>query len=219
MITAVIWRCCSRGNRHHRDPHPIINPCWIRDPMMQNQASPRNQATSKKVNRTIKTAIPHRLHEDVTAALTPWASRWLPVHWTRHCPWRRKNHWTIWSSCIGCWPAPWKLEDSVPSNADLDKAQFRELTTLEGFDWQFNAKGLDRRIIEQLATCDFVRRSQNVILVGQTGLGKSRILQAVGHAACILGVSTRSSQPRRQPASPGSRAAESGLHPFRPRCR
>jgi IstB-like ATP binding protein len=51
----------------------------------------------------------------------------------------------------------------------LDKAKFRELATLEGFDWQFNAKGLDRRIIEQLVTCDFVRRSQNVILVGQTG--------------------------------------------------
>ena len=38
---------------------------------------------------------------------------------------------------------------------------------------------MDRRSIEQLATCDFVRRHENVILVGQTGLGKSRIIQAV----------------------------------------
>jgi DNA replication protein DnaC len=66
-------------------------------------------------------------------------------------------------------------------------ARFRELTTLEGFDWAFNAAGVDRRSIEQLATCDFVRRRENVILVGQTGLGKSRILQALGHAACVLG--------------------------------
>lgn len=57
-------------------------------------------------------------------------------------------------------------------------AQFREVMTLDGFDWEFNAKGLDRRVVEQLVTCDFVRRRENVILVGQTGLGKSRILQS-----------------------------------------
>ena len=59
---------------------------------------------------------------------------------------------------------------------------------MEGFDWEFNAKGVDRRSIEQLMTCDFVRRHENVILVGQTGLGKSRILQSVGHAACHPGI-------------------------------
>jgi DNA replication protein DnaC len=70
-------------------------------------------------------------------------------------------------------------------------ARFREVTTLDGFDWAFNAQGVDRRAVEQLATCDFVRRRENVVLVGQTGLGKSRILQAVGHAACILGYRAR----------------------------
>jgi DNA replication protein DnaC len=70
-------------------------------------------------------------------------------------------------------------------------AKFRELTTLEGFDWEFNAKGVDRRAIEQLVTCDFVRRRENVILVGQTGLGKSRIIQSVGLAACVLGYHVR----------------------------
>ena len=63
--------------------------------------------------------------------------------------------------------------------------------TLDGFDWEFNAKGMDRRAIEQLATCDFIRRQENVILVGQTGLGKSRVLQAVGHAACVQGYRVR----------------------------
>jgi DNA replication protein DnaC len=70
-------------------------------------------------------------------------------------------------------------------------AKFRELTTLEGFDWAFNAQGVDRRTIEQLVTCDFVRRRENVILVGPTGLGKSRILQSAGHAACLLGYRVR----------------------------
>jgi DNA replication protein DnaC len=73
----------------------------------------------------------------------------------------------------------------------LRAAKFRELTTLEGFDWEFNAKGVDRRTIEQLVTCDFVRRRENVILVGATGLGKSRILQSAGHAACLQGYRVR----------------------------
>ena len=73
----------------------------------------------------------------------------------------------------------------------IGEAKFRELTTLEGFDWAFNPQGLDRPRIEQLLTCDFVRRHENVILVGQTGLGKSRILQSVGHAACVQGYRVR----------------------------
>ena len=36
-----------------------------------------------------------------------------------------------------------------------------------------------------------MRRHENVILVGQTGLGKSRILQSVGHAACVQGYRVR----------------------------
>ncbi len=69
----------------------------------------------------------------------------------------------------------------------IRQARFREITTLDGFDWEFNAKGVDRVRVEQLATCDFVRRRENVILVGQSGLGKSRIIQAVGRAACVIG--------------------------------
>jgi DNA replication protein DnaC len=86
-------------------------------------------------------------------------------------------------------PAEARLQRALERR--IRDAKFREQTTLEGFDWEFNAKGLDRRTIEQLATCDFVRRHENVILVGQTGLGKSRILQAVGHAACVQGYRVR----------------------------
>jgi DNA replication protein DnaC len=86
-------------------------------------------------------------------------------------------------------PAEAKLQRALERR--LREAKFREQTTLDGFDWEFNAKGVDRRAIEQLATCDFIRRQENVILVGQTGLGKSRILQAVGHAACVQGYRVR----------------------------
>ena len=86
-------------------------------------------------------------------------------------------------------PAEAKLERALQRR--ISAARFRELMTLEGFDWAFNAQGVDRRSIEQLATCDFVRRRENVILVGQSGLGKSRILQALGHTACTLAYRVR----------------------------
>ena len=79
----------------------------------------------------------------------------------------------------------------MPWSVASARRGFRELTTLEGFDWEFNAQGVDRRSIEQLATCDFVRRHENVVLVGQSGLGKSRIIQSLGHAACTLGYRVR----------------------------
>src|SRR5262249_346723 len=77
-------------------------------------------------------------------------------------------------------PAEAKLQRALERR--IHAAKFRERTTMGGFDWEFNAKGVDRRAIEQLATCDFVRRHENAILVGQTALGKSRILQAGGTA-------------------------------------
>jgi DNA replication protein DnaC len=86
-------------------------------------------------------------------------------------------------------PAESRLQRALERR--IRAAKFRELMTLDGFDWAFNAQGVDRRTIEQLATCDFVRRRDNVILVGQSGLGKSRILQAVGHAACVQGYGVR----------------------------
>ena len=86
-------------------------------------------------------------------------------------------------------PAEARLERALQRR--INAAKFRELTTLEGFDWSFNAQGVDRRAIEQLITCDFVRRHENAVLVGQTGLGKSRILQAVGRAACGQGYHVR----------------------------
>lgn len=68
----------------------------------------------------------------------------------------------------------------------ITAAHFAEHTTLETFDWKFN-KTIHRLQYEQLATGDFIRRHANVILVGQSGVGKSHLMQAVGRTACALG--------------------------------
>jgi DNA replication protein DnaC len=69
----------------------------------------------------------------------------------------------------------------------VNAAHFPERKTLETFDWVFNARFIDRTQIEQLATGDFVRRRRNLILIGQSGVGKSHIGQAIGLRMCALG--------------------------------
>lgn len=69
----------------------------------------------------------------------------------------------------------------------INKACFREARTLETFDWKFNAKTIDRVQIEELATGDFIRRGDNLVIVGQSGVGKSHIIQSLGRQACVLG--------------------------------
>jgi DNA replication protein DnaC len=67
----------------------------------------------------------------------------------------------------------------------IQEAHFREAQPLSTFDWNFNP-AIPRLQIEALAQGDFIRRQQNVAFVGQSGLGKSRLIQSIGLAACML---------------------------------
>jgi DNA replication protein DnaC len=73
----------------------------------------------------------------------------------------------------------------------IKEAHFRELKTLASFDWNFNAQAINRVQIEELATGDFIRRRQNLVVVGQSGVGKTFLVQAIGLSACTLGYRVR----------------------------
>lgn len=73
----------------------------------------------------------------------------------------------------------------------LAEAHLKDAPTLETFDWQFNAATIKRPQIEELASCAFVRRHENVIVVGQSGLGKSHLFKALGRCACVQGFRAR----------------------------
>jgi DNA replication protein DnaC len=58
---------------------------------------------------------------------------------------------------------------------------------LEDVDYKA-ARGLDKRQIAALAACDWVRRSQNVLITGPTGSGKTWLACALAQQACRLGL-------------------------------
>jgi len=70
-------------------------------------------------------------------------------------------------------------------------AHFAENKTLESFDWKFNAAAIDRAEMEELATGDFIRRGDNLLMVGLSGIGKTHLLEGIGRRACLQGYRVR----------------------------
>lgn len=68
----------------------------------------------------------------------------------------------------------------------LRRANFEGMKSLEDFDFQFNPNVPKAKVID-LATCQFVERKANVLIIGQTGVGKSHLAQALGQRACRAG--------------------------------
>jgi DNA replication protein DnaC len=73
----------------------------------------------------------------------------------------------------------------------IREAGLAESKTLVDFDWQFNARTIDRVRIEALAGGEFIGRRQNLLWVGESGIGKSHLIKAIGQSACVLGYRVR----------------------------
>jgi DNA replication protein DnaC len=61
---------------------------------------------------------------------------------------------------------------------------------LDRFDWAHPRK-IDRALIERIGTLDFVTRGENVLLRGQSGVGKTMLAKNLGHAALLAGKTVR----------------------------
>ena len=84
------------------------------------------------------------------------------------------------------------LQDELVVRSDrqlqrrVKAAGFRELKTLEDFDWSFNPS-LKKKQIYDLATGRFIRESRDLLLIGPPGVGKSHVVQALGYQALKVG--------------------------------
>ena len=68
----------------------------------------------------------------------------------------------------------------------IQQARFPVLKTLDQFDWNWPTK-INRLLVQNLFHLDFVTQHANVVFVSGTGLGKSHLMTALGHAVCQRG--------------------------------
>ncbi len=66
----------------------------------------------------------------------------------------------------------------------IEAARFPVLKTMAQWNWSRPGK-INRMQVEQLLRLDFLSTHTNVLLLGGTGLGKTHLACALGHAACL----------------------------------
>ena len=77
------------------------------------------------------------------------------------------------------------------SNANrkrLQKAKFRQHKTIEEFNFSYQPS-INRQMIYNLATCEFIRKKENIAFIGPPGTGKSHLGTAIGIKAVYQGYS------------------------------
>lgn len=73
----------------------------------------------------------------------------------------------------------------------LSNAGLRMAASMEALD-MVTPRGLDKKLMAELASCRFIQEGNNVLIMGPTGIGKSYLAAALGNAACRNGKTTLS---------------------------
>ena len=71
--------------------------------------------------------------------------------------------------------------------ASIKQAKFRYQAAVEEIEY-LPERNLDKNLILRLSDTSFITRSENILLTGATGCGKSFIATALGYQACQMGL-------------------------------
>ncbi|MEW6743661.1 MAG: IS21-like element helper ATPase IstB [Planctomycetota bacterium] len=88
-----------------------------------------------------------------------------------------------------CVDREWQQRQEHSLKRRLQLAQLRENACMEDINYR-HPRQLDRSVMERLATCQWIRNQENVIITGATGLGKTWIACALAQKACREGFAT-----------------------------
>lgn len=80
--------------------------------------------------------------------------------------------------------------DNLRMSSRLRRAKLRHAATLEDIDYR-NSRGLDKGLIQSLASCQWLKEHLNVLITGPTGVGKTWLACALAHKACWEGYTTQ----------------------------
>jgi DNA replication protein DnaC len=82
----------------------------------------------------------------------------------------------------------WLWKENRALERRLRAAHLKERSVLEDVDYQ-HPRGLDRKLLRTLASSEWVRQHQSILLLGPTGIGKSWLACALAQKACRDGFS------------------------------
>ena len=183
----LTWGNCCPTTPRRRGPPRNTNTCCSRSPTTMTTPKKKTTPARKTRRRTFKRTF-------VNGSWTTWQTLKVPLSAeTLDAALARADqeglsHLNFLELIFGE-PAARSRQRAIERR--IREAKFREDKNLADFDWKFNAAAIDRAQIEQLATGEFVRRSENLVMVGQSGVGKSHLLQALGKRFCELGYRVR----------------------------
>lgn len=69
----------------------------------------------------------------------------------------------------------------------LRQARLKDNACLEDIDYKA-PRGIDKSVILTLSGCDWIKKAQNVIITGSTGVGKTYLACAMANSACRKGL-------------------------------
>jgi len=82
--------------------------------------------------------------------------------------------------------AEWDDRNNRKIERAIKNARFHYKAAIENVIYE-HARNIDQTKLLRLAECDFIKKSENVLISGSTGAGKSYIATALGYQACIEG--------------------------------
>lgn len=72
----------------------------------------------------------------------------------------------------------------------IKAAKFPYIKTIDELDMK-RFEHIESAFVHQLGTCDFVGKKQNIVMIGNSGTGKSHLSIALGVKACMQGMNVR----------------------------
>ena len=83
----------------------------------------------------------------------------------------------------------WEYRENKKININMRQAKLRYGASIEEIDFTAS-RGLDKTTLLRLADGSFIKKRENLLITGPTGVGKSFVASAIGHQCCQQGFKT-----------------------------